>query len=97
MKRSVVLYVTAVVGLNIVSAIAVAFLHPAPTPDDWTTSVFFALMGVIALLLGYQRNGATTDGSVSFLPFLSGVLVAPTDGGRTGHGLARITVSLRSA
>jgi putative nucleotidyltransferase with HDIG domain len=78
MKRSVISYVTAIVALNIVATVAVAFVATPPSRADWTAAAFFAAMGLIATLLSYERSGAPASGSVSFLPFLGGVLVSPT-------------------
>lgn len=78
MKRSVLRYVAAIVALNIIATVAVAFLAPQPAAADWEAAAFFALMGLVATLLSYERGGSTASGSVSFLPFLTGVLVSPT-------------------
>ena len=78
MKRSVSIYVTAVVVAFIATATAVSFISVAPTQQEWIDSAFFALLGLLAILLSYQSRGGVTSGSVSFLPFLSGILVTPT-------------------
>lgn len=78
MKRSVRYYVAAIVALNLVATVAVAFFGPPTKLVDWKASIFFAMMGLLATLLSYERSGSTASGSVSFLPFLSGVLVSPT-------------------
>ena len=78
MKRSVRIYVTAIVALYIVATVAVAVLAPQPGRTDWAAAGFFSLLGFVAVLLSYQRGRGITSGSVSFLPFLSGILVSPT-------------------
>jgi HD-GYP domain-containing protein (c-di-GMP phosphodiesterase class II) len=83
MKRSVLLYVTAIVAANILATIAVAIVGPSPNATDVKTSLFFSAIGLIAMLLNYQKSGSTsagsgTSGSVSFLPFISGIVVSPT-------------------
>jgi hypothetical protein len=78
MKRSVSIYVMAVVMVSLAMMTAVSFIGATPTPDDWTAAVFFSLLGLLAILLSYQSRGGVTSGSVTFLPFLSGILVSPT-------------------
>lgn len=83
MKRNVLIYVTAIVALNIAATIAVAILGPLPNSTDIRTSVFFSAIGLVAMLLNYQKSGSGekgsgTTGSVSFLPFISGIIVSPT-------------------
>ncbi|HYV96922.1 MAG TPA: hypothetical protein VE967_05670, partial [Gemmatimonadaceae bacterium] len=70
---------TATVALYVMVTVAVAFVAPRPTfAEDWPAAAFFALLGFFAVLLSYQKGRGTATGSVSFLPFLSGILVTPT-------------------
>ena len=78
MKRSLLLYVTAIVAMNVVAAIAVAFLTAPTTFDDWQSAAFFSILGFFGVLLSYQRRGSAVSGSVSIFLFLSGILVTPT-------------------
>lgn len=78
MKQNVRLYVTAIVALNLVAAVAVAFLTERSTLDDWRSAAFFSILGFFGMLLSYQRRGSAVSGSVSIFLFLSAVLVTPT-------------------
>jgi HD-GYP domain-containing protein (c-di-GMP phosphodiesterase class II) len=83
MKRSVLIYVAAIVAANILATIAVAILGPTPNTVDIRTSVLFSAIGLVAMLLNYQKSGpgstgSGASGSVSFLPFISGIVVSPT-------------------
>ena len=71
-------YVGATVALAICATVAVAFLDEPATRLVWKTAATFALIGFIAELLSYKRGGGATDGSVAFLPFLTGVLITPS-------------------
>ena len=78
MKRSVAVYVMAIVATTLLATIAIFILTPRPESADWLAAVLFSVLGFISVLLSYQRSGGTTSGSVSFLPLLSGIVVAPT-------------------
>ena len=78
MKRSVLYYVGATVVLAICATVAVAFWGEPASARAWDVAAVFALIGFVAELLSYRRGGGTTDGSVAFLPFLTGVLITPS-------------------
>lgn len=90
MKRSVFFYVTAVVALNIGATAAVFMLVGPPSGKDWQAGIVFAFMGLLATLLSYERTGSSATGSVSFIPFLAGVLVSPSLATAVGASLGSL-------
>lgn len=78
MKRSILFYIGATVASAFVATVAVAYVGEQSSPQAWNVAAVFALIGFVAELLSYRRGSGATDGSVAFLPFLTGVLIVPS-------------------
>lgn len=70
-------YVTAIVGASIAAAVAVLVVVGFGSYDDVTASAFFGALVLLSLLLRYEGSRSGATGTISFLPALAGVVVAP--------------------
>jgi putative nucleotidyltransferase with HDIG domain len=63
------------VGAVIAAATLVAF-GDVPTSEQWRAAAFFSGFGLLAAALAYKTSAAT-QGSITFLPYLSIAVIAP--------------------
>lgn len=78
MTSAITRYVTAVVATAIVATTAVGVYAGMPSPEEAKAAFFFGSLTLAALLLRYEGSKSGASGSISFLPALSLVVVAPT-------------------
>lgn len=68
--------IEAVAAGAILAAAALLAFGAVPTERDWIAAAFFAGIGLLASLLGYQTS-SSTSGTIGFLPFLSLATLSP--------------------
>jgi len=70
-------YVTAIVAASLLATVAVRVSGQAVTAADWAASAFFGSLVLIAFLLRYEGSKSGATGTITFLPAIAGIVVAP--------------------
>ena len=69
-------FIVSIVAASGIAVGGVAYIAPGLDPATFKAAAFFALVGILGYALAYQLpRGA--GGNISFIPFLSGLAVAP--------------------
>ena len=88
------------VGSLVATASAVAYLvylsKPAFTAAELKAAICFALLSLVCGMLAYKKVARSEAGSISFLPILAGVIIAPNWATLACVGLAGCVVELAS-
>ncbi len=70
-------FIGGVVASAMLATVAVAYLSPGFDRVGIASAAFFALVGIFGYALAYQLPRGAASGNISFIPFLSGLAVAP--------------------
>lgn len=77
MKRSVLLYVYLIVATAVASIILAFWMSPTVEPKLLIGAGLLALIGFVGALLGSYRIKQNSGGEVSFIPYLSAIVLYP--------------------